>query len=306
MFNPENWPIGASMLSFGNRGPNGDHINDAPAEFWAETLRQVKALGIDAIDPTDAWIDLAALSDERLDEFSDVLDDTGVKVISLSMSRRSIAHETDGEAHLETAFKNVEIAKRLDVPVLNIGYFGPLTSAQEEAAWFWYAEGYKCDPSRRDLALERTRELGDRCKEAGVELSLEMYEDTYVGTADDAVSFITDLDHEAVGLNPDIANLQRLHQPVEHWEDAFMKVLPHTNFFHVKNYLRDYDPSTGAYFSAPVPMKYGIINYRTVFRKALELGYSGPIHCEHYGNDAIAVIAENIRYTREILTSLSV
>ena len=153
------------------------------------------------------------------------------------------------------------------------------------------------------LFRSRVRTLGDAAKAQGIEVSLEMYEDTYVGTADEAVAFLRDVDHESVGLNPDLGNLVRLHREVEPWEDMFEKVLPHSNFWHIKNYTRDYDPATGAYSSAPMPLKYGYINYRKVIRRALELGYTGPFCCEHYGSDSLGVIAENVHYIRQVLTS---
>ena len=130
-----------------------------------------------------------------------------------------------------------------------------------------------------------------------------MYEDTYVGTADDAVEFVTDVGHPAVGLNPDIGNLIRLHRPMPGFMEMFEKVLPYANFWHIKNYSRDEDPQTGSYASAPMPLKTGIINYRAVIRRALDLGYSGPFCCEHYGSDSLGVCAENREYITQVLTS---
>ncbi|GAA1486931.1 hypothetical protein [Brachybacterium fresconis] len=52
-----------------------------------------------------------------------------------------------------------------------------------------------------------------------------------------------------------------------------------------------------------MPLKYGYINYRQAIRRALALGYSGPICCEHYGSDSLGVIAENVHYVRQVLTS---
>jgi sugar phosphate isomerase/epimerase len=83
----------------------------------------------------------------------------------------------------------------------------------------------------------------------------------------------------------------------------FEKVLPRANFWHIKNYTRDFDPATGAYSTSPVPLKYGYINYRTVIRRALELGYTGPFCCEHYGSDSLGVIAENVAFVRQVLGS---
>ena len=55
--------------------------------------------------------------------------------------------------------------------------------------------------------------------------------------------------------------------------------------------------------SAPVPLKYGTINYRAVIRKALKLGYTGPFMVEHYGSDWLGVGAENAEYIRDVLRS---
>ena len=169
--------------------------------------------------------------------------------------------------------------------------------------WFWLAEGHHDDPALRPSAVERIRELGDHAQRNGLQLSLEMYEDTFIGTPDDAVTFIEDVDHPAVGLNPDLGNLIRLHRPMDPFMEMFEKVLPYANFFHIKNYLRDEDPVTGAYFSAPAPLQTGIINYRAVVHRALQLGYSGPFCCEHYGSDSIGVCAMNRDYLRGLLSS---
>lgn len=299
----ENWPIGANMLAFGNTAPDGSPLQDASSTLWASQLRQVKELGVDQVDPTDAWLSLARLSDERLREFQRVLDGEGLSLSSISMTRSSVVDVEHGEENLRDAHRFLEIAPHFGASVVNIGFMQALTPAQKKAIWFWLAEGHHDDPALRDLAIERVRELGDHAKSLGVELSLEMYEDTYLGDAAAAVSFIKDVDHEAVGLNPDLGNLVRLHREVEPWEDMFEKVLPESNFWHIKNYSRHYDPATGAYASAPLPLKYGYINYRKVIRRALELGYTGPFCCEHYGSDSLGVIAENVHYIRQVLAS---
>ena len=303
MFTAENWPIGANMLGFGNKTSDGTPLLEASSTVWASQLRQVKELGVDQVDPTDAWLPLAKLSDERVEEFRRVLDGEGMSLSSISMTRNSVVDVENGEQNLRDAHRFIELAPSFGVTVVNTGFMQAITEKQTKAIWFWLEDGHVDDPALRDLAIERVRELGDAAKALGVQVSLEMYEDTYVGTADEAVSFITDVDHDAVGLNPDLGNLVRLHREVEPWEDMFEKVLPHSNFWHIKNYTRDYDPATGAYSSAPMPLKYGYINYRKVIRRALELGYTGPFCCEHYGSDSLGVIAENVHYIRQVLTS---
>src|SRR5699024_4106344 len=153
------------------------------------------------------------------------------------------------------------------------------TEAQNRAIWFWLADGHVDDPALRDLAIERIRELGDAAQKQGIEVSLEMYEDTYVGTADEAVAVHADVDHPAVGLSPDIGSLVRLRGESGRWEAMVEKVLPHWHLWHIKSSPRDFGPATGAYSSAPTPLQYGYINYRKVIRRAIDLGYPGPFCC---------------------------
>ncbi|WNG85378.1 sugar phosphate isomerase/epimerase family protein [Mycobacterium sp. ITM-2016-00317] len=303
MHSADTWPIAANMLGFGNRAPDGGHIKDAPSAVWAAQLRQVRELGFDYIDPTDAWVPLAALSDSRVEEFRGVLRDEGLAISSISMTRNSVVDVANGVQNLADAHRLIDLAPSFGATIVNTGFMQAITEEQSEQIWFWLVEGHVDDPALRDLAIERVRELGDHARSNGIELSLEMYEDTYIGTPDDAVQFIRDVDHDAVGLNPDLGNLIRLHRPMPHFSEMYAKVLPYSNFWHIKNYSRDYDPATGAYSSAPLPLKYGYINYRQMIRLALDLGYQGPFCCEHYGSDSLGVCAENREYIQQVLTS---
>ncbi|MBX7450873.1 sugar phosphate isomerase/epimerase [Mycolicibacterium sp. 3033] len=303
MHSAHTWPISANMLGFGNRAPDGGHIKDAPAAVWASQLRQVRELGFDYIDPTDAWVPLAALSDRRIEEFRAVLRDEGLAISSISMTRSSVVDVESGERNLADAHRLIDLAPSFGATIVNTGFMQAVTPEQAEHIWFWLVEGHVDDPALRDLAVRRIRELGDHARSNGIEISLEMYEDTYIGTPDDAVQFLLDVDHDSVGLNPDLGNLIRLHRPMPHFSEMFAKVLPHSNFWHIKNYSRDYDPATGAYSSAPLPLKYGYINYRQMIRLALELGYTGPFCCEHYGSDSLGVCAENREYIQQVLAS---
>lgn len=191
----------------------------------------------------------------------------------------------------------------MGIPVVCVGLHHPLTSAQQRAQWFWHAEGLH-DPDDADVratAVRGFRQIGQRAAELGVQLSLEMYEDTYLGTADSAVRLIQDINLSNVGLNPDIGNIVRLHRPVEHWQDMLTRMLPYTNYWQVKNYFRDEDPVTGGYFSAPAPLELGYINYRQAIEMALVAGFSGPFCVEHYGGDGLSIAAVNRDYIRRIL-----
>ncbi|WP_264035390.1 sugar phosphate isomerase/epimerase family protein [Mycolicibacterium aurum] len=230
MYSAHTWPIAANMLGFGNRAPDGGHIKDAPSAVWASQLRQVRELGFSYIDPTDAWVPLAALSDSRVEEFRTVLRDEGLAISSISMTRNSVVDVANGPKNLADAHRLIDLAPTFGATIVNTGFMQAVTPEQSEHIWFWLVEGHVDDPALRDLAVERVRELGDHARANGIELSLEMYEDTYIGTPDDAVSFIRDVDHDAVGLNPDLGNLIRLHRPMPHFSEMYAKVLPTRTF----------------------------------------------------------------------------
>ncbi|GFZ87259.1 sugar phosphate isomerase/epimerase family protein [Nesterenkonia alkaliphila] len=307
MHTADSWPIAGNMLAFGPAAPDGTPTWQAPATYWAECLQQMRELGFDHIDPTDAWLPLHRLADQQLAEFRQVLDDTGLGISSISMTRSSVIDADQGEQNLADAHRLIDLAPEFGASIVNTGFMQALTTDQQNALWFWLAPGHQDDPTLRPLAVERIRELGDHAQANGIQLSLEMYEDTFLGTPEAAVSFLADVDHPAVGLNPDLGNLVRLHQPLEELggtpDQMYEKVLPHANFWHIKNYIRDEDPATGSIHSAPVPLKYGYINYRRIIRLALQLGYTGPFCCEHYGSDSIGVCAENRDYIRQVLRS---
>jgi sugar phosphate isomerase/epimerase len=306
MYTADTWPIAANMLVFGDRAPDGSPLLEAPATLWARHLAQVADLEFTSVDPTDAWLSIGELTDARFAELRAVLDDTGLTVPSISTTRRSVVDTRDGERFLGLGHAVIDRAAELGAQVVSFGFMQALTPAQREATWFWLADGHH-DPADdspvRALALERIRELGRHADEVGLRLSLEMYEDTFLGTADRAVGFVTDVGMANVGLNPDLGNLIRLHRPLEDLESAFAKVLPWTNFWHIKNYLRDEDPATGTVMTAPVPLVMGFANYRPQVLRAVELGFDGPFVVEHYGSDSLGVAAMNRDYLRQVLRS---
>jgi sugar phosphate isomerase/epimerase len=130
-------------------------------------------------------------------------------------------------------------------------------------------------------------------------LSLELYEDTYLGSGDSASRLVQDVGLQNVGINPDVGNLIRLHRPIEDWREVMHKVLPYTNYWHVKNYSRDEDLARGYYVAVPAPLETGLISYREAIREAISFGFQGIICTEHYGGDGLSVSATNQAFLRE-------
>ena len=305
-YTAENWPIAAAMLPFGSVDSHGGPIHDAEPEEWAKHLNLVARSGFTEVDPTDTWVRVGDLTPERLNEFQSVLKDAGLTIPAISTSRRSVVDPEHGEEYLEYSHRLLDVAASLGVPLVSFGFFQALKPAQQKALWFWLAEGWHDDesPEARSRAASLIRELAEHAQSNGQQITLEMYEDTYVGTADGAIRFLEEVGHEACGLNPDIGNFVRLHRPLEPVQDMLDKLLPYANYWHVKNYLRDEDPETGQVMTFPVPMEFGLINYRAAITQAVGLGFRGAFLCEHYGSDAITVIGKNRAYVRDILATV--
>lgn len=266
----------------------------------------VARLGFTEVDPTDTWVQVADLSPSRLADFQAVVTDAGLTIPAISTSRRSVMDPVHGKDNLDYSHRLLDVAAQLGASVVSFGFFQALTPAQQKALWFWLEDGWRDDesPEARGRAASLIRELAAHAHDNGQQITLEVYEDTYVGTAESAVRFLEEVGHDACGLNPDIGNLIRLHRPVEPVQDMLDKLLPHANYWHVKNYLRDEDPSTGQVATFPAPMDSGLINYRAAIAQAVALGFRGAFLCEHYGGDAVTMIARNRAYIRDLLSTI--
>ena len=300
-YTADNWPITAALLQFPGTDAQGTQINDADASVWAEVLTEVKEAGFANADLTDSWVRPGDLSKERLAEFKQTAANVGIGIPVISAIRRSVIEEATWESNLAYSHRTIEAAAELGCEVVSFGLHQAITPEQQKQLWFWTVEGHKDPAGDHETwtnAVTRLRELGRHAAEVGVLLSLEMYEDTYLGTADSSVQLVQDIGLDNVGLNPDLGNLIRLHRPIEDWREMVAKTMPYSNYWHMKNYIRDEDVARDSYITMPAPMESGLINYREAFKVALASGYQGIICAEHYGGDGLSVTARNQEYLR--------
>ncbi|MFH8251364.1 sugar phosphate isomerase/epimerase family protein [Microbacterium sp. B2969] len=299
MLSADDWPIAAAMLPLGDAHPAGR--SEVPAERWLADLAEVRDAGFTDVDLTDSWIRYGDLDRQQAESLGECLRSSGLSAASLSAIRRSVIDEEHGEAHLAYAHRTIDFAAELGIPVVSVGLHRALTAAQREELWFWTVEGHR-DPVGDDdawsLAVDRLRELGRHAGEVGLLLSLELYEHTFLGTSDSSVRLVEDIGLDVVGLNPDIGNLIRLHEPVEDWRAIAEATMPYANFWHVKNYTRDEDAAAGLFSTVPTSLELGVINYREAVKIALRNGFQGVICVEHYGGDGLSVSATNRDYLR--------
>lgn len=290
----QTWPIAAAMLPFPESQEN-------PAA-WPGQLAEVAAEGFSEVDLTDNWLRIGDLPQRRLEELVEALEGAALRPVAVSAIRRSVIDPAAGAENLAYSHRVLEASRAVGADVVSFGLHRPLTPAQRDAFWFWTVPG-PVDDTDEDtwaMAVARLRELGSHAAGLGLEMSLEMYEDTLLGSSESAVRLVGDIGLDNVGLNPDLGNLFRLHRPVEDFLAAVEHCLPHSNYWHVKNYWRSED-AAGNVVSIPAPMASGSANYRRAIQIAIEAGFTGAFCVEHYGGDGLSVSAANRDYIRRML-----
>ncbi|QEW02034.1 sugar phosphate isomerase/epimerase family protein [Microbacterium lushaniae] len=302
-YDRDTWPIAVCMHGFRPVAADGTRLHDAAPEVWDDVFAQVAALGFTAIELADSHIRPADLDASRRADLLAIAAAHGVTPISVHVQRQSVIQPGRGEENLAYAHRTIDASAELGLQVFSTGLHQPFSDAQRKALWFWTAQG-PVDPDdaeTRALAVRRLRELGEHAASVGLPMALEMYEDTYLGTADSAVRLIEEIGLDNVGLNPDIGNLIRLHRPIEDWREMHEKTLPYANYWHVKNYMRDEAGDGSWATSVPTSLELGLIDYRAMVARALELGFRGPFLMEQYGGDSLGVCATNRTYLQSLL-----
>jgi len=292
----DTWPIAASMLPFAASAFDDDVVSRA--------FHAVARAGFDDVDLTDTWLPFGDLDAAQTASLRDALEAAGLRAQSLSVIRRSVTDGVTGDENLAYSHRALDLAAELGVGVVSVGLHRPLTPLQREQLWFWTVAGHRDpvdDPDDYQRAVTRFRELGEHAASVGVLLSLELYEHTYLGTSSSAVRLVENIGLSEVGLNPDIGNLIRLHEPIEDWRELVAATMPYANYWHVKNYARDENRATGLVSAAPSYMESGLINYREAVEVAVRSGFQGVICTEHYGGDGLSMSAANREYLRRVL-----
>lgn len=298
-------PILATCLhAFPGVLPDGTPVHAAGPDHWYSVMAEVAREGFSHVEIADNWMRFTELDAAQRADFRAVLSETGLQAPSVHVARSSVIEPGREAMNLSYAHAAIDASADLGMSVFSTGLHQPLSKAQRDALWFWTAQG-PVDPSGDfetwQLAVRSLRELGEHAASVGLIMSLELYEDTYLGSADAAVRLVEDIDHPAVGLNPDVGNLIRLHQPVEDWREIYAKTLPHANYWHLKNYARDEAADGSWATSTPSTLRDGLIDYREVVALAVQLGYEGVYTLEQYGGDSLSVCAENARHLSNLI-----
>ncbi len=280
----------------------------ADSHTWHRGLAALARGGFEWVDVVDSWIPFGDLSAEQGALFGQSVKEAGLQLAGMSAIRRSVIDPIDGDANLAYTHRALDVAAASDAPVLSIGFHRPLTPLQREWA-FWSVPCPRDDPEDPEVwtvAIARLRDLSRHAADVNVQLSLELYEDTLLGSGALAARLVEDVGSQALGINADLANLYRVPRRLtESWLESFSVCLPHLNYWHVKNYRRTEGYPDGPFLAWPTQLADGDLDYRLLLTMALEYGYTGPICIEQYGGDGLTAQIAGRRYLSDLLADRS-
>ena len=208
MYDSTNWPIAAALLQFPGTKPDGTSVQDEPAEGWAQTLREVRNVGFDAVDLTDSWLKPGRPARPPAGRVQGRPQH--------HRPRRPVSvHCADqrggsGEraANFDYTLRSIEAAAELGVGTLSLGLHQQLTPAQRQRLWFWTAEGAGVirpatpTPAAGRAAVPGNRQEGQADYGTYLCVPQTLTQDTYLDTADSAVRLIEDIGLANVAHDP--------------------------------------------------------------------------------------------------------
>jgi sugar phosphate isomerase/epimerase len=299
--------VAGSTLALPDRHRSACTGGSAAASVWSADLAKLRRSGFEAIDLVDTWLSPGELGSGELAELRAVISGLGLTLTGISVIRKSIIDPRDGAANLEHTQASIDAAVALGAPLVCIGFHRPLTAEQSGQWPFWSvdAPGDERDAVVWQLAVTRLREVCQYAAERGIQVSLELYEQTLLGSGADAARLVNDVGAPNLGLNPDLANLYREPRELgETWQETLRRSLPHMNYWHVKNFGRAPVWPAGPFVTFPTAMADGDIDYAEAFRMAASAGYPGPICIEHYGGDRVWEQRSALRYVTWLLDEM--
>lgn len=274
---------------------------------WRRELRRLRHCGFSRVDLLDSWLPFAYLPQEDIEDFGSILAELGLTPTCLGTSRRSLIDPDRGEANLDYTLRIVDVADRLGIARVGVGFHPALLDAQRDSAEFWEHAGPADDRSDEnwERAAQRLAAVCDAAARRQIEVNIELYEDSLLCTSADAARLTSAVDRVNLGVNPDLGNLIRAVTPLrEPWLATFRGCLPHMTYWHLKNYTRSTPSPSGPFVVGPTSLGEGTIDYRLAVREALESGYRGPFVVEHYGGDALGMQERGAEYLRRLINDV--
>jgi sugar phosphate isomerase/epimerase len=203
----------------------------------------------------------------------------------------------------------ITFASRIGTPLVNTTVGGPTNKAK--AGHFVgdpVSQGSSRDASVSDYeaTAKGFREAGRRAADLGIEISIEVHQNSIVDNSWSALHLLELIDLPNVGVNPDLGNILWTYEdPEESSEAAILALAPRAKYWHCKNLKRVHIPENRHTIFLRVPLGEGDIDYRFAISTMAASGYPGYLAVEGTRDgDHLTLDTRSIAYAKEILASL--
>ncbi len=271
-----------------------------------ELMRKINADGVEIVVQDDYRSGLSCDCDEKtLAEVKQCAQQNGIQIICLTPynSFFNSLDETVRQGEIEAIKKVIDYCDYLGAKYIRI-YGGNLAAGDTENL-----------SERRAKLVQSMRELGDLAAEKGVTLIIENHFNTMAVSAKDSAALIEDIDHPAVRILYDQANLTFTGN--EDYKDAISIQQQYVSYMHVKDLVFKegvaFSSSNVAHPDESERNVYtrivgeGVVPWPEILRSVKERGYDGWLSLEYERRwhpddipDASIGMKQSIEYLRNI------
>ncbi len=279
-----------------------------PKEVRGRWLKKVRDLGFEGIEISTAQARGGGEGSTR--ELRKELEDAGVPCVTVR-GGGGFAHPRQVAASRRNWELAIRTAAEIGARVVNSAIGSPAAHRGEPGAR-GVGERTKQVSSRLashadyEVTARHLRELGAMAADYGIDLSIELHQDSIADSAWSCLHLLELIDRPNVGVNPDLGNLYWNYDvPEESCEDAIVLLAPKAKYWHCKQLQRVHVPELQRAYFLKVPLPDGEIDYRFAIAAMLDAGYQGYLAIEGCREgDQLYGDGRSVAYVRELLAEL--
>ncbi|HEV2122770.1 MAG TPA: sugar phosphate isomerase/epimerase family protein [Chloroflexota bacterium] len=293
----------AAFYPFADEKGPGNEL--PPKEVRREYLRKVRALGFEAVE---VGISSAAGGESDVKELRRELEGEGRAAAGIRGGGGFASPRTaaNSRRRVEDA---IQRASWIGANVINMTVGVPSSSPHTyRGVGHRVSHGGSRTASGYDFEItaKHLRETGRKAADLGVEISIEMHQNSIADNAWSCLHLLEMVDLPNVGVNPDLGNLYWTYEePEEHIEQCIVALAPKAKYWHCKQLMRVHVPELERAYFIKVPLPDGDIDYRFALAAMVDAGYQGYMAIEGCREgDQLYRDGKSAAYAREVLKEL--
>lgn len=285
------------------RGP-GNEL--PPKEIRRAYLRKVREIGFEGIE---FGIRSAGQSEAEWKELRAELEGEGLKC-AVIRGGGGVTNPRSATTYRRTWETAIRAAAALGADLVNSAIGGGMRDPAGPGAIVGErtAQGSSRQASESDylLTADRFREIADLAAEHGVEIAIELHQNSIADSTWGCVHLLDLIDRKNVGVNPDLGNLYWNYAIPEESNEACIAALARrAKYWHCKQLHRVYIPELQKSYFLKVPLPDGEIDYRFAMSAMVDAGYKGYMAIEGCREgDQLYRDGKSVQYVKEILKEL--